>query len=293
MTTKHTQKTVTAVIIGAPNAGKSTLLNRLCGQKVSIVSPKPQTTRSNAAGIITKGDTQVVFLDTPGIFNARSRFEANMVEAAKAEIEPADVILFIVDASRIKHLQEYKIMQLFRGSQRSVFLVLNKIDQVKKSRLLEMATEFQTRSHFSSIFMISAASGDGLQELEAAVFNEAKPGAWLYPEDQTTNVTERTLAEEITREKFFHLLQQELPYGLAVRTEKWAVENGKIIIHHLVLVEREAHKKIAVGDHGSVIKQAGTLARKELTHLLGHPVELRLFVKTDPKWKDKPFFHTT
>lgn len=276
-------------ILGAPNAGKSTLLNTLLGTKLAIVTPKVQTTRSAIRGICMAGRSQLVFVDTPGIFNAEQRFEKAMVASAWSGAADADAVLVLVDATRPIGKNTRVIIDALTTQGTKAILVLNKIDATKKEQLLLMAQELNETNVFSDIFMISAQDGDGVEDLKKHLASIMPEGHWFYPEDQLTDISERLLASEITREKLFMQLEQELPYALTVETEAFEQQkNGDIKINQIIYVQREGQKTIVLGKSGQRIKSVGAAARRELSELWGCKVHLFLFVKVRGKWKENP-----
>ena len=277
-------------VLGAPNAGKSTLVNRIVGGKISIVSPKVQTTRSRVRGIRVVGATQVVLVDTPGIFTgAKRRLERSMVHAAWSGAADADAILLLVDATRGL---DGNVREIFRGleeSGRRALVAINKVDAVKRERLLPLAAEIEKSGLAEHLFMISALDGDGVDDLLAHLCGLMPDGPWLYPEDQLSDISERLLAAEITREKLFLQLHQELPYSIAVETEQWQERrDGGVRIEQVVYVQRDTHKAMVLGKGGQRIKAVGAAAREELAEILGRPVHLFIFVKVRERWADDP-----
>ena len=278
-----------AALIGAPNAGKSTLVNALTGAKVSIVSRKAQTTRAPARGVALEGDCQIVLVDTPGLFAPKRRLDRAMVTAAWGGAGEADVVCVIVDARRGLVDEVRAIVERLGELRAPKFLVLNKVDLIERGRLLTLAAEANGLARFDQTFMISALTGDGVGALRAALAAAMPPGPWLYPEDQLTDGNLRSLAAEITREKLFERLHDELPYRLTVETEQWKEQkNGSVRIEQTIYVTREAHKKIVIGEGGRVLKTVGSLARKEIAAEAGQPVHLFLFVKVRENWLDDP-----
>lgn len=278
-------------ILGAPNVGKSTLLNRIVGTKVSIVSPKVQTTRTRVLGIEILGPAQIVFVDTPGIFEPRRRLDRAMVSAAWGGAKDADLILLVVDAQRGIDADSRRILDGLRkareqhGERREAVLALNKVDLVRKEKLLQLASELDATEQFSQIFMISAETGDGVGDLVAYLAGRLPEGPWLFPEDQISDMPERLLAAEITREKLYLQLHEELPYAATVETESWQErKDGSVRIEQVIFVERESQRSIVLGKGGSRIKALGQAARGELSHILERPVHLFLFVKVREKW---------
>ena len=276
-------------IVGAPNVGKSTLLNRLVGAKVSIVSPKVQTTRSRILGICIVGAVQIVFIDTPGIFTPRRRLDRAMVAAAWNGARDADEVLLLVDAERGLDRDTEAIITRLKTSERPVKLVLNKVDLVNKPGLLALAEDLNETGIFTEIFMISAKTGDGFKDLMSNLEDRMPKGPWLFPEDQISDLPGRLLAAEITREKLYLQLHQELPYAAAVETEGWKLkEDGSIKIDQIIYIERKSQKAIVLGRGGKRIKAIGEAARKELEDLLKTRIHLFLFVKVRERWGDDP-----
>jgi GTP-binding protein Era len=275
-------------VIGAPNAGKSTLVNALVGVKVAIVSRKVQTTRTTLRGIAVEGPSQLVFIDTPGIFEPRRRLDRAMVEAAWGGAGDADETLLVVDAARGVDEDVERILAKLKGSKQPLLLALNKIDRVRKVRLLELAADLNARLPFVATFMISALTGDGLADLKAHLANSVPPGPWHYPPDEVSDAPLRLLAAEVTREKIYDRLHDELPYRAAVETTAWQEQKNGIRIEQTIFVERESQKRIVLGKGGSMIKQVSTEARKELSQMLERPVHLFLFVKVREGWGDDP-----
>ncbi|HEX4634839.1 MAG TPA: GTPase Era [Rhizomicrobium sp.] len=284
-----------AAIIGAPNAGKSTLINALVGSKVAIVSPKVQTTRMPVRGIAIAGQTQIVFVDTPGIFRPRRRLDRAMVTSAWAGAEEADCVLLIVDAADLAvhpngpgARDTMAILEgLKAGKAGKRALVLNKIDGMKRTDLLPLVEKLNAEGVFEDVFMISALKGEGVADIAAWVATRMPQGPWLYPEDQAADIPSRLLAAEVTREKIYLRLHDELPYASAVETEKWEERrDGSVRIDQVIYVQREGQKAIVLGKGGATIKTIGALAREELEALFGHRVHLFLFVKVREDWAD-------
>lgn len=277
-------------LVGAPNAGKSTLINRLVGQKVAIVSPKVQTTRTRVLGILLEGQSQLIFVDTPGIFAAKRRLERSMVSAAWEGADEADIVAVLVDASRRSiDADTEMIIERLKGDERRAILVLNKVDAVRREKLLSLAEELNASDVFTDIFMISALNGDGTDDLIRHLAARVPEGPWLFPEDQVSDMPMRLLAAEITREKLFNRLHQELPYSVAVETEAWQQrDDGSVRIAQVVYVERDGQKGIVLGAGGRTIKAIGTDARLELAEIMECPVHLSLFVKVRRNWTEDP-----
>jgi GTP-binding protein Era len=272
-------------LIGAPNAGKSTLLNRLVGAKVSIVTPKVQTTRTRVLGIALRGAAQVIFIDTPGIFEPRRRLDRAMVAAAWSGAADADLVVLLVDAQKGYSGDARRIVEGLKKAGRKAILALNKIDLVKRETLLALSAELNESGVFTDTFMISATTGDGVDDLMETLVERLPEGPWLYPEDQLSDMPERLLAAEVTREKLFLQLRQELPYALTVETEEWEDKaDGSVRIGQVVYVQRDSQKAIVLGKGGQRIKSVGAAARGELEQMLGCTVHLFLFVKVREKW---------
>jgi GTP-binding protein Era len=274
-------------LIGAPNAGKSTLLNRLVGHKLAIVTPKPQTTRSRLLGIAAVGNSQLVFVDTPGIFSPRRRLDRAMVKAAWAAAEDADVLVLLVDSARGLNSEITPLLEGLKKRRRGSILALNKIDLLRRERLLPLAAEFACEALFERTFMISALSGDGVDDLRSYLEARVPNGPWLFPEGQLSDASERAIAAEITREQVFLQLQEELPYASTVETESWEERgDGSVRIGQVIFVERPAQRAIVLGEGGRRIKAIGERARAEIGSRLGRAVHLFLFVKARPKWSE-------
>lgn len=285
-------------LVGAPNAGKSTLLNRMVGAKVAIVTPKAQTTRTRVLGIALSGATQLVYVDTPGIFEPKRRLERAMVRAAWRGAADADLVLVLVDAHRRPVDKDTaRIIAGLRAAGRRAMLVLNKIDLVRRPRLLEISARLNgagggPEGLFTDTFMVSATGGDGVADLIAFLADAVPPGPWLYPTDQLSDLPERLLAAELTREQLFLLLHQELPYAIAVETEDWErFRDGSVKISQVIYVERDSQKPIVLGRGGTRIKKAGAAARVELETLLGCRVHLMLRVKVRADWIERPDYY--
>ena len=271
-------------VIGAPNAGKSTLVNALVGQKVAIVSPKAQTTRARLMGIAIHGPSQVLLVDTPGIFEPKRRLDRAMVAAAWTGAQDADLIMLVVDVS--EKLRE-KVLEGLENREHPLFLVLNKIDLVAKTKLLEIAAELTDRLNPDKVFMISATQGDGVMDLKEALAAAMPEGPWLYPEDEVSDATDRMIAAELTREQVVNQLHQELPYATAVEIETWEDRaDGSTVIRQQILVERDSQKAIVIGKGGKRLKALGAAAREEIGAHLGRPVHLFLHVKVNPRWDE-------
>jgi GTPase len=277
----------TVAMVGAPNAGKSTLVNALVGQKVAIVTPKAQTTRTRLMGVAIAGEAQILLIDTPGIFEPRRRLDRAMVAAAWGGAQDADLIALVVDAGTGITRDVGALLDRLKERHEPRILVLNKVDLVRKEALLTLATQCGERAEFEEIYMISAASGDGVADLKAALAARVPEGPWHFPEDPVSDATDRMMAAEVTREQLYHQLHAELPYASAVETEKYEErKDGSVVIHQQILVGRDSQKAIVLGKGGSRIKQIGAAARAELTEMLGRKVHLFLHVKVNPKWEE-------
>ena len=283
-------------VIGAPNAGKSTLVNQLVGQKVAITSAKAQTTRARMMGIAlhpdTDPDTQMILVDTPGIFAPKRRLDRAMVSAAWEGAEAADAVLLLVDPIKQRRHELEPLIEQIAGRPERKILVLNKVDRAKKEPLLALAQELGEKVEFADVYFISALTGDGVAEMKDALAAMMPDAPWMYPEDQVSDASERLLACEITREQLYRQLHEELPYDSAVRPEKYVErKDGSVEIHQQIVVMRDNQRAIVLGKGGRSIKEIGQAAREELTELLGRKVHLFLHVKTDERWsEDKEMF---
>ena len=275
-------------LIGAPNAGKSTLLNQLVGQKVAIVTHKVQTTRTRITGVALHGPAQLVFVDTPGIFTPRRRLDRAMVSAAWAGAADGDAIVLLVDAAAGVTDEVERIIEALKQAERRVVLALNKIDRIRRDTLLALAQQLHDTGVVDEVFMISALTGDGVDDLKRYLADNAPAGPWHYPEDQVTDVTLRLLAAEITREKIYLRLHQELPYAATVETESWQDQaDGSTRIEQVIHVGRDGHKGIVIGKQGRTLKALGAAAREELSQMLGRTVHLFLHVRVTQDWAEK------
>lgn len=278
-------------LLGAPNVGKSTLLNTLVGQKISIVTPKVQTTRSIVRGVAIEGDAQLIFIDTPGIFATRrqKRLEQAMVDTAWSGASEADMILFLIDAKKGLDKESKHILETLKSREEKAVLILNKIDVTPREKLLTLAQELNDTGIFTDIFMISALKDDGVADIKKHLASHAPESVWLFPEDQVSDAPKWLLAAETTREQLFLQLQQELPYELTVETEDWHErKDGSVEVRQMVYVTRESHKKILLGKGGQRIKHVGEKARKELTRQFEQKIHLFLFVKVRENWQENP-----
>jgi GTPase len=281
-------------IIGAPNAGKSTLINALVGEKVSIVTRKAQTTRSTVRGVLTRGEAQIVFVDTPGLFAPKRRLDRAMVASAWSAAADADALMLLIDARKEAGEtaltdETLSILSALSEVKKPRIAVLNKIDLVDRPKLLELASRVNAALAFDETFMISAQTGDGLDRLIDRLAATIPTGPWLYPEDQITEAPIRSLASEITREKLIERLHDELPYQATVETDEWKdMADGSARIEQTIFVAREGHRKIVLGEGGRTIKAIGTAARKDIAEAHGAPVHLFLHVKVRERWLDDP-----
>ncbi|MFN3548914.1 MAG: GTPase Era [Mesorhizobium sp.] len=285
----ETRRSGFVALIGAPNAGKSTLINQLVGTKVSIVTHKVQTTRAIVRGIATHRDAQIVFVDTPGIFKPRRTLDRAMVRTAWGGAKDADLVLVLIDAERGLKGDAGAMVENLADVHQPKILVLNKIDRVKRESLLALTAEINAKAEFERTFMISALDGSGCSDLLDYLAGRLPVGPWYYPEDQVSDLPMRQLAAEITREKLYLRLHQELPYSSHVETEKWEeLPNGSVRIEQVIYVERDSQKKIVLGHKGETIKAIGQAARKEIAEILDQKVHLFLFVKVRDNWSDDP-----
>jgi GTPase len=276
-------------LIGAPNAGKSTLINALVGTKVSIVTPKVQTTRTLIRGIAIEGTAQLIFVDTPGIFAPRRRLDRAMVGTAWGSTQDADLVALLVDAKKGLTEDEDAILRTLADIRPPKVLVLNKVDLIDKRALLVLTEKLNERTTFATTFMVSALSGDGVGDLKSWLAGHVPPGPWLYPEDQISDAPLRQLAAEITREKLYLRLHQELPYQSTVETDVWKeLRDGSVRIEQTIYVERESQRKIVLGKAGKAIKAIGAAARADIAEAVEHPVHLFLHVKVREGWGDDP-----
>jgi GTPase len=276
-------------IIGAPNVGKSTLVNALVGSKVTIVTPKVQTTRATIRGIAIEGEAELIIVDTPGIFTPRRRLDRAMVATAWSGAHDADLTVLLVDAGRALDAETMAIIGRLDEISGSKILIVNKIDLVAKPRLLGLVDDANKLTRFAATFMISAANGDGVGAVKRWLSEHVPVGPWLYPPDQISDAPQRALAAEITREKLFLRVHQELPYHSTVETDVWKeLRDGSVRIEQTIYVERESQRKIVLGKGGQAIKAIGAEARKEIASLIERPVHLFLFVKVRGNWQDDP-----
>ena len=284
MTTDKTRCGLVAVL-GAPNAGKSTLVNALVGQKVAIVSPKAQTTRARLMGIAIEGDAQILLVDTPGIFTPNRRLDRAMVKAAWEGAEDADRVLLVVDAAAKGGARLEQVIEGVEARPEPKILVLNKVDIAEKDQLLVLAARLAERLKPEQIFMVSATTGDGIADVKNHLASAMPEGPWHFPEDQLTDATDRMVANELTREQLYLQLHAEVPYAAAVETEKWEDrKDGSTVIHQQIFIERDSQKAIVVGKGGARLKAIGQAAREAIAEHLGRKVHLFLHVKVNPRW---------
>ncbi|MEE4450090.1 GTPase Era [Novosphingobium resinovorum] len=282
-----TQHCGLVAVIGAPNAGKSTLVNALVGQKVAITSAKAQTTRARLLGIALEGEAQIILADTPGIFAPRRRLDRAMVAAAWEGAQEADAILLIVDAVKLRRHELMPLLETLKDRTERKVLVLNKVDASAKEKLLVLAQEFTAEVQFDEVFFVSALSGDGVPQLKTWLAGQMSEAPWHYPEDQVSDASERLLACEITREQLYRQLHEELPYDAAVRPEAYTPrKDGSVEIRQQIVVTRDNQRAIVLGKGGSKIKAIGEAARKELSEVLGQKVHLFLHVKVEENWAE-------
>jgi GTPase len=282
-----TRKCGHVAVIGAPNAGKSTLVNAFVGQKVAIVSPKAQTTRTRMLGVALEGETQIILVDTPGIFAAQRRFDRAMVAAAWDGASDADLITLIVDGRAGAGPKVEKIAQSLVDRPERKWLVLNKVDIAKKEKLLQLTTKLLAICDFEQIYYTSAATGDGMAELKSAIADAMPDGDWHFPENQVSDASERLVAAEITREQLYLQLHEELPYASTIETEKYIErQDGSLEIHQQILVARPTQRAIILGKGGKQIKAIGEAARTELARIMGVRVHLYLHVKVKANWDE-------
>ncbi len=282
-----TQRAGLVAVVGAPNAGKSTLVNALVGQKVAIVTPKAQTTRARLMGIAIEGEAQILLVDTPGLFEPKRRLDRAMVAAVWEGAKDADLIALVIDAARGINRGIEDIAMRLKDRREAKLLVLNKVDIAKKDELLALAAAMNERIGFTDTFMVSATTGDGIADLKTALAERMPEGPWLFPEDQVSDATDRMMAAEVTREQLYLRLHAELPYASAIETEKYEErKDGSVAIHQQILVGRPTQKAIVLGKGGSMIRAIGEAARTQLSALLGRKVHLFLHVKVKPDWEE-------
>jgi len=292
MSSNDSQKCGIVAVIGAPNAGKSTLVNQLVGQKVAITSSKAQTTRARILGIALHDNVQMILVDTPGIFAPRRKLDRAMVSAAWEGAQAADAVLLVVDPIKQRRHELEPLLEALEKRPERKFLVINKVDRAKKEDLLLLAQELSGKVAFEEIYFVSALTGDGVPELKQALADLMPEGPWHYPEDQVSDASERLLATEVTREQLYQQLHEELPYDSAVRPESYTQRpDGSVEIRQQIVIGRESQKPIVLGKGGSKIRSIGEAARKELSEILGVKVHLFLHVKVSQNWdEDKEIY---
>lgn len=284
---ENTQHCGLVAIVGAPNAGKSTLVNALVGQKIAIISPKAQTTRARLMGIALQDQTQILLVDTPGIFTPKKRFDRAMVAAAWGSAEGANLVALVVDASSGLTRRIEPLVEAVATRKEPKIVILNKVDITPKAELLALAQKLYEAINPEALYMVSATTGDGVADLKHSLAEMMPESPWHFPEDQVSDVTDRMLAAEITREQIFLQLHDELPYAAAVETEKYEErKDGSVAIHQQILIARDSQKAIVVGHHGARLKEIGSKARAELSQILGCKVHLFLHVKVSPRWDE-------
>lgn len=282
-----TQRCGVVAILGAPNAGKSTLVNALVGQKVAIVSPKAQTTRARLMGIAIADETQMLLVDTPGIFTPNRRLDRAMVKAAWEGADDADRVVLVIDAAAKVGPRVEQVIEGVEARGEPKILVLNKVDIADKGQLLTIAQRLAERLKPEQIFMISSTTGDGVADLKTHLSSAMPASPWHFPDDQLTDATDRMVAAELTREQLYLQLHAEVPYSAAVETEKWEDrKDGSTVIHQQILIERDSQKAIVVGKGGARLKAIGQASREAITEHLGRKVHLFLHVKVNPKWDE-------
>ena len=285
----HIKKCGFVAIIGPPNAGKSTLSNALVGQKVAIVTQKSQTTRMRLRAVVMAGDAQLILVDTPGIFETHRRFDRAMLNEVWRGVEDADEVLLVLDVGKLNLPETELVLSQLKNLKKPLSLALNKIDLMARKELLHLVKKLSEHIVFQDIFLISALHGDGIETLKKTIAARLPAGTWLYPEDQVADVPSLLLAAEITREKLFLRLHQELPYAMTVESDKWEnKKDGSVRIEQTIYVRRETQKAIVLGNGGKSIKAIGADARRELEEIFGHRVHLFIFVKVRKNWQEDP-----
>ena len=278
-------------IVGPSNSGKSTLLNKILDEKVSIVSRKVQTTRMGLRGIFNNNEVQIIFIDTPGLFDAKTIFEKAMVENAFNNLNDADLVYFLIDGSRKLSKFDKQVLEYFENFKKEAFLIINKIDLIDKKQLLEITNNINSYFSFKKTFYISAKTKEGVNDLLSQTNKEAVSEGWLYPEDQYTNLQSAILCEEITREKIFNHVHEEVPYSSIVKTDSWSDKKNLLKIGQTIYVKKKNHKGIILGKEGSKIKEIGTDSRIDLEKIFNKKIFLSLDVKVDKNWdKDLNYF---
>ncbi len=289
MITETSNKSAFIAIVGKPNVGKSSILNRLLGQKIAIVSKKPQTTRNRIMGVLTEGDVQLVFIDTPGLVKPKNNLGSFMVKSVTSAVDGVDACLLVVEAGREVSKADADLISRFKDSRLPAILAINKIDLIKdKSTLLKQIDEYSRLYDFKAIMPVSAIEGDGMKELQAELASLASEGGFLFPEDTLTDQPERVIASEIVREKLLRLLDKEVPHGTAAVTESMKERGSILDIEVTIYTERTAHKGIIIGKGGAMLKKIGTAAREDMEHFFDSKVNLQLWVKVKEDWRCRP-----
>lgn len=283
------KKSLVIALIGEPNAGKSTLLNALVGEKISIVTHKVQTTRHNIRGVVNEGDTQLVFIDTPGLFDAKRTLERAIVKAATNSFEEADIVCLMFDINRLKGDAYKEVLNFVKNTKKPLFAIINKIDLLPKDELLPLIQKLADENIFQEIIPLSALKATGVARITQFFVSQATPGPWYYEEDEITDQSMKNICEEITREQAFILLHEEIPYSLKVETEIWQEAITSVTIHQALFVVKNSQKVIALGKGGSKIKEIGKRARHEMGKLLGKKVHLFLYIKVREDWIERDF----
>ncbi|MDF3047175.1 MAG: GTP-binding protein Era [Candidatus Midichloriaceae bacterium] len=285
----NNQKSLTVALIGEPNAGKSTLLNALVGEKVSIVTHKVQTTRHNIKGVVTEGETQIIFIDTPGLFDAKRTLEKAIVKSAKTSFEEADIVCLMFDVNKLKADLHKDILSFVKSTRKPLFAIINKTDLVTKDEILPLIQKLSDENIFQEIIPISAMNESHVERIKDFLKSHAQPGPWHYEDGEITDQSIRNICEEITREQAFILLHQEIPYSLKVETEMWEEEGELVTIHQALFVVKESQKAIALGKGGIKIKEIGKRARYHIGKLLDKKVRLFLYIKVREDWIERDF----
>ena len=274
-------------IVGRPNVGKSTLLNQIIGQKIAIISDKPQTTRNNILGVLTRDDMQIVFVDTPGIHRPFTKLGETMMKSADSAMRDADAVLFLVEPERKPGKTELKILEDLKQTGIPVILVVNKVDKVKKEMLLPVIAAYGELYDFASVYLISAKQNDGVNALLGELSNYLQEGPMYFPEEAVTDQPERQIVAELVREKLLYLLEQEVPHGIAIEVFSMKEKPALVDIEVNIYCEKQSHKGMVIGKKGSVLKEAGTLARADIEEMLGKKVLLKLWVKVKDDWRNR------
>ncbi len=274
-------------IVGRPNVGKSTLLNRVIGQKIAIMSDKAQTTRNKIQGVYTTNDAQIVFIDTPGIHKPQNKLGDFMIDAALSALREVDAVLFMVNATERRGAGDNFIINQLKNVEKPIYLLINKIDEISPDDVMAIIEQYKDALPFKEVFPISALQGNNVPELVTSLVNELPNGPQYYPEDQVTDHPERFVISELIREKVLQMTRQEIPHSTAVYIERIKDQDGILHIQATIIVERDGQKAIVIGKGGSMLKKIGTLARKDIENMMGNKIYLELWVKVEPRWRDK------